>query len=52
MAPLQPADQLTVRRNNLALVLRLLHDEGPRSRASVATETGLNKATVSGLSPS
>src|SRR5262249_49093328 len=39
----------TVRRNNLALVLRLLHDEGPRSRASVATETGLNKATVSRL---
>jgi predicted NBD/HSP70 family sugar kinase len=49
MAPLQPADQLTVRRNNLALVLRLLHDEGPRSRASVAAETGLNKATVSRL---
>jgi predicted NBD/HSP70 family sugar kinase len=46
---LQPADQLTVRRNNLALVLRLLHDEGPRSRASVANETGLNKATVSRL---
>ena len=48
MATLQPADQLTVRRNNLALVLRLLHDEGPL-RASVATETGLNKATVSRL---
>ena len=30
-------------------MLRLLHDEGPRSRASVATETGLNKATVSRL---
>jgi predicted NBD/HSP70 family sugar kinase len=49
IAPLQPADQLTVRRNNLALVLRLLHDQGPRSRAAVAVETGLNKATVSRL---
>jgi predicted NBD/HSP70 family sugar kinase len=46
---LQPADQVTVRRNNLALVLRLLHDQGPRSRATVATDTGLNKATVSRL---
>ena len=49
MPRLQPADQLTVRRNNLALVLRLLHDQGPRSRAAVASETGLNKATVSRL---
>ena len=30
-------------------MLRLLHDQGPRSRAAVATDTGLNKATVSRL---
>jgi predicted NBD/HSP70 family sugar kinase len=47
--PAQPADQATVRRNNLSLVLRHLHDLGPRSRASIAAETGLNKATVSSL---
>jgi predicted NBD/HSP70 family sugar kinase len=46
---MQPADQVSVRRNNLALVLRLLHDVGPRSRAAVAAESGLNKATVSSL---
>jgi predicted NBD/HSP70 family sugar kinase len=38
-----------VRRSNLALVLRYLRDAGPRSRARVADETGLNKATVSSL---
>jgi predicted NBD/HSP70 family sugar kinase len=43
------ADQITVRRTNLALVLRHLRDAGPRSRARIATETGLNKATVSSL---
>jgi predicted NBD/HSP70 family sugar kinase len=43
-----PADQTVVRRHNLSLVLRLLQ-EGPRSRASIAIETGLNKATVSSL---
>src|SRR3954449_10664191 len=44
-----PADQATVRRSNLALVLRHLRDSGPRSRARIAQETGLNKATVSSL---
>ncbi|MGY2082209.1 ROK family transcriptional regulator [Blastococcus sp. SYSU DS0539] len=44
-----PADQATVRRTNLGLVLRHLHDHGPRSRARIAQETGLNKATVSSL---
>ena len=44
-----PADQATVRRNNLGLVLRHLRDSGPRSRARIAQETGLNKATVSSL---
>jgi predicted NBD/HSP70 family sugar kinase len=45
----QPADQATVRRSNLALVLRHLRDSGPRSRARIAVETGLNKGTVSSL---
>jgi predicted NBD/HSP70 family sugar kinase len=44
-----PADQAAVRRSNLGLVLRHLHDNGPRSRARIAQETGLNKATVSSL---
>jgi predicted NBD/HSP70 family sugar kinase len=44
-----PADQATVRRINLGLVLRHLRDFGPRSRARIAQETGLNKATVSSL---
>ncbi len=44
-----PTDQAAVRRGNLGRVLRLLRDEGPRSRARIAEETGLNKATVSSL---
>ena len=43
-----PADQASVRRSNLGLVLRRLR-AGPRSRARIAQETGLNKATVSSL---
>ena len=43
------ADHVAVRRHNLAVVLRHLRDYGPRSRARVAAETGLNKATVSSL---
>lgn len=46
---MEPADQGTVRRTNLSLVLRLLRSAGPRSRADVAAETGLTKATVSSL---
>ncbi|PRY01726.1 ROK family transcriptional regulator [Allonocardiopsis opalescens] len=46
---LSAADQLGVRRHNLSMVLRRLRDEGPRSRAGIAAETGLNKATVSSL---
>jgi len=45
----QPADQLTMRRSNLALVLRHLRDAGSRSRARIAVETGLNRGTVSSL---
>src|SRR5215213_7253484 len=44
-----PADQAMVRRSNLGLVLRHLRDHGPRSRARIAQDTGLNKATVSSL---
>jgi predicted NBD/HSP70 family sugar kinase len=43
------ADQGTVRRANLSLLLRSLRDGGPRSRARLAADLGLNKATVSSL---
>jgi predicted NBD/HSP70 family sugar kinase len=38
-----------VREQNLGLVLRQVADHGPRSRATLALETGLNKSTVSSL---
>ena len=38
-----------VREHNLALVLRQVAEQGPRSRATLALETGLNKSTVSSL---
>jgi predicted NBD/HSP70 family sugar kinase len=44
-----PADQVSLRRHNLAVVLRSLRDVGSRSRARIATDTGLSKATVSSL---
>ena len=44
-----PADQATVRRLNLSLLMRSLSAGGPRSRARLAEDTGLNKATVSSL---
>lgn len=43
------ADQGTVRRANLSLLLRSLREDGPRSRARLAADLGLNKATVSSL---
>ena len=43
------ADQLAVRRHNLAVVMDHLRLSGPMSRARIAAETGLNKATVSSL---
>jgi len=43
------ADHVSLRRNNLSVVLRHIRDAGPRSRARVAADTGLNKATVSSL---
>ncbi|MET9255399.1 ROK family transcriptional regulator [Streptomyces sp. NPDC003717] len=38
-----------VRRANLAVLLRLLRDAGPRSRARIAADTGLPKPTVTAL---
>ena len=43
------ADQLTVRRTNLGLVLRRLRDHGPRSRATLAAELGITRSAVSSL---
>ena len=43
------ADQLSLRRSNLSRVLRSLAADGPRSRARIADDTGLTKATVSSL---
>src|SRR5918992_6330962 len=43
------ANQRAVRRHNLAVVLRHVAEHGPRSRATIAMETGLNKTTVSSL---
>jgi predicted NBD/HSP70 family sugar kinase len=44
-----PANQRAVRRHNLGVVLRQVVARGPRSRATIALETGLNKSTVSSL---
>ena len=38
-----------VREHNLGLVLRKVADHGPRSRSTLALETGLNKSTLSSL---
>jgi predicted NBD/HSP70 family sugar kinase len=48
-APAALANQRAVRRHNLGVVLRHLSEHGPRSRATIALETGLNKTTVSSL---
>ncbi|BCJ44757.1 sugar kinase [Actinoplanes ianthinogenes] len=45
----QPAGFADVRTTNLAVVLRHLRAHGPSSRAAIAAETGLTKATVSSL---
>ena len=44
-----PANQRSVRRHNLGVVLRHVAERGARSRAAIALETGLNKTTVSSL---
>jgi predicted NBD/HSP70 family sugar kinase len=43
------ADLATLRRSNLALVLRRLRDHGPRSRARLATELGVTRSAASNL---
>lgn len=43
------ADPASMRINNMGLILRLLRDHGGHSRARIAAETGLSKATVSTL---
>src|SRR5919198_1319104 len=48
-APSGLANQRAVRRHNLGVVLRHVSEHGPRSRATIALETGLNKSTVSSL---
>jgi predicted NBD/HSP70 family sugar kinase len=40
---------MSIRRHNLGLVLRQITENGPRSRATLALDTGLNKSTVSSL---
>ncbi|WP_338692724.1 ROK family transcriptional regulator [Streptomyces sp. Q6] len=47
--PSRARDRGSIRRANLALVLRMLRDEGPLSRARIATGTGLPKPTVTSL---
>ncbi|MFM9370679.1 ROK family protein [Streptomyces sp. Da 82-17] len=50
LAPLEPkADKAAVRRHNLSLVLRAVHDEGETTRAAVAARSGLTRAAVSSL---
>lgn len=44
-----PADVLTIRRHNLALVLRHLRDRGPRSRTEISAEIGLAAGAVTSL---
>jgi predicted NBD/HSP70 family sugar kinase len=43
------SSQRAVRRHNLGTVLRQVVERGPRSRATIAQDTGLNKSTVSSL---
>lgn len=47
--PSTRADQTTVRRANLGVVLRYVAANGPCSRAAVASGTGLTRGTVSSL---
>ncbi|KTS55432.1 transcriptional regulator, partial [Microbacterium testaceum] len=38
-----------MRRANLALVLRTVHREGPRSRPALTEATGMNRSTIAAL---
>lgn len=44
-----PMGHAAMRTSNMGLVLRHLYDSGPRSRATLAAEVGLSKATISTL---
>ena len=48
-APAHRADQTTVRRANLGVVLQHVAVHGPCSRARIAAQTGLTRGTVSSL---
>ncbi|MFJ4715991.1 ROK family protein [Streptomyces sp. NPDC088785] len=48
-APPAKADKAGVRRHNLSLVLRTVHDEGEATRAGIAARVGLTRAAVSSL---
>lgn len=45
----RPADHRSVRRHNMGLVVANVAAGGPRSRARISAETGLNPSTVSSL---
>lgn len=45
----RPSGLTSIRLNNMGLVLTFLRDHGAHSRARIATETGLSKATISTL---
>jgi predicted NBD/HSP70 family sugar kinase len=45
----RPSNRASIRRANLGIILRLLRDEGPRSRVRIAGATGLPKPTVTSL---
>ncbi|MER5891147.1 ROK family protein [Streptomyces sp. NPDC001941] len=45
----RPRERASLRPANLGTILRLLRDRGPRSRAQIATDTGLPKPTVTPL---
>lgn len=49
MAASAPASQQRMRQHNLSLLLHTLAEDGPASRASLATRTGLTRAGVSTL---
>ncbi|MFG3344275.1 ROK family protein [Streptomyces sp. NPDC048018] len=48
-APEPKADKAGVRRHNLSLVLRTVHESGETTRAAVAARVGLTRAAVSSL---
>ena len=49
--PGEPDGAESLRRRNAAAVVRALREEGPGSRADLATRTGLAKATVGTSAP-